>query len=95
MIQDRSYGKTKFGNFDTTTLEGAQKLCDLIKAHWAKQGKAVTAWPVLLPRDRDRDGKYWSIKSDLKITRWDAPLPEIVVGCAVSEKPSRPRKEAA
>lgn len=95
MIQDRSYGRTKFGNFDTSSIHGAQRLCDMIKAHWAKQGKLVTAWPVLMPRIRDDLGQCWGVKSDIKITHFTAPLPEIVLGCSVPSKPAKPRKEAA
>lgn len=98
MNPNRHYGKTKFGNFDTTSIHGAQKLCDMIKAHWAKQGKLVTAWPILMPRVRDCDSQCWGIKSDLKVTHFTAPLPAIVERTTPLEDchyTAKPRKESA
>lgn len=91
--------KTKFGNFDTQTHEGAMSLCNTIKAYWAAQGKLATAWPVLLPKcSAHHEARVWTIKSDIKITRFDAPLPAIAERTnpiEVKGYSSKPRKEAA
>lgn len=91
--------KTKFGNFDTQTYEGAMKLCNMIKSYWAAQGKMVTAWPVLLPKcSAVHEARVWTIKSDITITNFDAPLPAIVERTEpinVKGYNSKPRKEAA
>lgn len=91
--------KTKFGNFETLTLDGATRLCQIIKAYWASQGKTVAVWPVLLPGLRAAENRrVWSIESDIVINRFDAPIPAIVQRTTPHEDAHytvKPRKEAA
>lgn len=91
----------KFGNFETNSATGAQRLCDMIKQHWAKQGKVVTAWPVLIPKlEKERNGlaHHWGIKSDIKITRFTAELPTAVQRMTPifqTHYMSKPKRDAA
>lgn len=50
---------------DSATMEGAQRLCDRIKARWAEKGFAIQAWPEQEPFAKEMRGCYWVVRSDL------------------------------